>query len=65
MVVLVVGILFYGSIFGVVGAILNVSNTEVGVVSLPPPDPPAKQDAGVDEFAALELELEEIDDDPE
>ena len=60
-VVLAVGILFYGSIFGVVGATLDVSNTEVGVVSLPPPDPPAKPDAGGDEFAAIERELEEIE----
>tara|TARA_B100001029_G_C14726359_1_gene267908 strand:- start:99 stop:506 length:408 start_codon:yes stop_codon:yes gene_type:complete len=60
-VVLAVGILFYGSIFGVVGATLDVSNTEVGVVSLPPPDPPAKPDVVDDEFAALERELDEIE----
>ena len=59
MVVLVVGILFYGSIFGVVGATLNVSNTEVGVVSLSPPKPPG--DLVVDEFADLELELEDFE----
>ena len=60
-VVLAVGIVFYGSIFGVVGATLDVSNTEVGVVSLPPPDPPTKPDAGEDEFAAIERELGEIE----
>ena len=60
-VVLAVGILFYGSIFGVGGATLDVSKTEYGGVSLPPPDPPAKPDVVEDEFAALERELEEIE----
>ena len=58
---LAVGILFSGSIFGVVGATLEVSNTEGGGVTLPPPDPPVKPDVVVDEFAELECELEEIE----
>ena len=61
MVVLVVGSLFYGSIFGVVGATLNVPDTEEMEYVLPPPDPPEKGEVVTDEFAELESELESLD----
>ena len=59
--ILVVGSLFYGSIFGVVGATLNVSDTEEMRSVLPPPDPPEKGEVVTDEFAELESELESLD----
>ena len=58
---LVVGSLFYGSIFGVVGATLNVPDTEEMEYVLPPPDPPEKGEVVTDEFAELESELESLD----
>ena len=61
-VALAIGILFSGSIFGVVGATLDVSNTEDGVAPLPPPDPPAKPDVVDDEFAEIERELDSLED---
>jgi hypothetical protein len=59
--ILVVGSFFYGSIFGVVGATLNVSDTEELGYVLPPPDPPEKVGVVSDEFAELESELESLD----
>ncbi|MED5486541.1 MAG: hypothetical protein VYB40_02410 [Candidatus Thermoplasmatota archaeon] len=57
-VALAVGILFSGSIFGVVGATLDVSNDEGNeLVTLPPPDSSEETIVVADEFAELESEL--------
>ena len=60
--ILVVGSFFYGSIFGVVGATLNVPDTEHLGSVLPPPDPSEKGGFESDEFAELESELDSLND---
>ena len=60
--ILVVGSFFYGSIFGVVGATLNGSDTEELGSIQPPPDPPEKEGVEDDEFAELESELDSLND---
>ena len=57
---LVVPIMFGGFLSGLVG-IWSVPEQVVVVAPLPPPDPPATPDAGEDEFAAIERELDEIE----
>ena len=57
-VALIGGFWFSGSIFGVVGATLDVSNVEDNeLVTLPPPDSSEETIVVADEFAELESEL--------